>query len=51
MQLQSLVGWEDHLEEGIGNPLQDSCLENLMDRGVWQTTTHGVAKSQKRLSD
>ena len=24
--------------------LQYSCLENPMDRGVWQTTVHGVAK-------
>ena len=31
--------------EGNGNPLQDSCLENLMDRGVWQATVHGVAES------
>ena len=23
--------------EGNGNPLQYSCLENSMDRGVWQT--------------
>ena len=23
-------------EEGDGNSLQDSCLENLMDRGAWQ---------------
>ena len=29
-----------------GNPLQYSCLENLMDRGTWQATVHGVAKSQ-----
>ena len=29
-----------------GNPLQDSCLENLMDRGAWWATVHGVAKSQ-----
>ena len=28
--VQSL-GWEDHLEEGIGYPLQFSCLENPMD--------------------
>ena len=21
---------------GLGNPLQHSCLENLMDRGAWQ---------------
>ena len=31
-------------------PLQSSCLENPMDRGAWQTTTHGVSKSQTRLS-
>ena len=30
--------------EGSGNPLQYSCLENLMDRGVWQATVHRVAK-------
>ena len=29
-----------------GNPLQYSCLENFMDRGVWQATVHGVPKSQ-----
>ena len=32
--------------EGNGNPLQCSCLENSMDRGV-----HGVTKSQIQLSD
>ena len=26
--------------EGNGNPLQYSCLENLMDRGAWWTTVH-----------
>ena len=25
-----------------GNPLQDSCLENPMDRGAWRATVHGV---------
>ena len=30
--------------EGNGNPLQYCCLENSMDRGVWQATVHGVAK-------
>ena len=34
-----------------GNPLQYSCLENPMDRGVWQATVHGVAKSRAQLSD
>ena len=34
---------------GHGNPLQYSCLENPMDRGVWWGTVHGVAQSQIRL--
>ena len=29
---------------GHGNPLQYSCLENLMDREAWQATVHGVTK-------
>ena len=33
-------------EEGNGNPLHHSCLGNPMDRGTWQATVHGVAKSQ-----
>ena len=37
-------------KEGNGNPLQYSYLENPMDRGVWQVTVHGVAKSQTQLS-
>ena len=32
--------------EGNGNPLQYSCLENLMDGGAWQATVHGIAKSR-----
>ena len=31
--------------EGYGNPLQISCLENLMDRGAWQATVHWVTES------
>ena len=37
--------------ERNGNPLQYSCLENPMDRGAWQATVHGVAKSRTRLSN
>ena len=37
--------------EGSGYPFQYSCLENSMDRGAWQATVHGVAKSQTRLND
>ena len=29
---------------GNGNPLQDSCMENPMDGGVWMTRIHGVTK-------
>ena len=42
------LGQED---QGNGNPLQYSSLENPMDRGAWWATVHGVAKSQTRLSD
>ena len=28
-----------------GNPLQYSCLENPMDRGVWWATVHGITES------
>ena len=35
---------------GNGNPLRYSCLENFMNRGAWQDTVHGVAKSQTQLS-
>ena len=35
--------------EGLGNPLQYSCLENPTGRGAWQATVHRFAKSQTRL--
>ena len=31
--------------EGNGNPLQNSCLENCMDRGGWWATVHGCKES------
>ena len=34
---------------GNSNPLQYSCLENLMDRAAWEVTTNSVAKSWTRL--
>ena len=36
--------------EGNGNPLQYSCLENLMDRGAWWATVHGSLKEWDMLS-
>ena len=35
--------------EGNDNPLQYSCLGNPMNRGAWQATVHGVAKSRTPL--
>ena len=49
--LGSIPGLGRSPVERNGNPLQYSCLENPMDRGAWQATIHGVAKSQTRLSD
>ena len=37
--------------EGNSKPLWVSCLGNVMDRGAWQATVHGVAKSRTGLSD
>ena len=36
--------------EGNGNPLQDSCLGNPMDRGAWWATVQKVTESQTPLS-
>ena len=41
----SIPGLGRYPGEGIGNPLQYSCLDNPMDKGAWQTTVHGVTKS------
>ena len=40
----SIPGLGRSPEEGNGNPLQDSCLGNSMDRGVWRAIVHKVAK-------
>ena len=47
--LGSILGSGRSPGGGHSNPLQDSCLENPMDRGAWWTTVHRVAKSQTRL--
>ena len=41
--LGSIPGLGRFPGEGNGNPLQYSCLENPMGRGVWQATVHEVA--------
>ena len=49
--LGSIPGLGRSPGEGNGNPLQDYCLENPMNRRAWQATVHGVAKSRTQLSD
>ena len=41
-----LIPGSDRLPEGNDSPLPYSCLENSMDRGVWQATVHGIANSR-----
>ena len=47
--LGSVPGWGRSPGGGHGNPLQNSCLENPMDRGAWQYTVHGVTNSGTQL--
>ena len=47
----SIPGSGGSPEEGNGNPLQDSWLENSMDRKAWWTRVHGVSKNWTRLND
>ena len=42
--VQSL-GWEDPLEEGMATHSSILAWRIFMDRGAWQATVHGVAKS------
>ena len=43
------LGQEDHREKEMTTH-SSSCPGNAMDRGAWQATVHGVAKSQTWLS-
>ena len=43
---QIIFSLQHSFGEGNGNPLQCSCLENLMDRGTWWTAIYGVAQSR-----
>ena len=42
---------ERSLGVGHDSPVQESCLENSMDRGGRWATVHGVAKNQTQLSN
>ena len=46
-----ILGSGRFLGGGNGDPLQDSCLGNPMEREVWWAAVHGVAKSRTRLSN
>ena len=43
MRIQFL-DWEDSPEKENHNTLQYFCLGNLMNRGTWWATVHGVTK-------
>ena len=45
------LGWEDPLENGLATNSSILAWRIPMDRGAWQATVHGVAKSQTQLSD
>ena len=45
----SILGLGRFPGEGNSNPLQDSCLENPMDRGAWWATVHRVTQSRIQL--
>ena len=47
--MDSILGLGRSPGEEHGNPVQYSCPENPTDRGAWQATVHGVAKSRTRL--
>ena len=42
------LGQEDPLEEGIATHSIILAWRNPIDRGAWQATVHGVARSQTR---
>ena len=50
-ELGSILGLGRFSGAEHGNQLQDSCLENPMDRGAWWATVHGAAKSWTQLKD
>ena len=47
----SIPGWGRSPGVGNSSPVLYCCLENSMDRRAWQSTIHGISKSQTRLSD
>ena len=44
------LGWEDPLEEGMATHFSILGWRTPVDRGAWQVTIHGIAKSQTQLN-
>ena len=51
LRIPRWVGRQTPAFKGNGTPLQDSCLENLMDGGAWWAAVHGVTEGRTQLSD
>ena len=51
LSIHCLQGTRHPVGEGNGTSLQNSCLENPMDRGAWMAAVHGVTEGRTRLSD
>ena len=49
-QVQSL-GWEDPLEEGMATHSSIAAGRIPMNRGAWRATVHGVAKSERHMTE
>ena len=45
------LGWEDPLEKEMATYSSIFAWRIPMDRGAWQATVHGVAKTRTQLSD
>ena len=45
-EVSFMYSWEGPLEEEMATHSSIFCLENPMDRGAWQATVHGAAKSR-----
>ena len=45
------LGWEDPLQEGMATHSSILARRISTDRGTWQATVHGVAKSRIQLSN
>ena len=46
----SILGLGRFPGEGHGNPLQDSCLENPVDRGDWRATVHSTESDMTKAT-